>query len=87
MIIGVLLDTAFLKFIEFLAGLTVEVFPINYEKTFLDIGIVLKKCRSFERSEGFTATGCVPDIAVAIVVVNAIYNGLDRIDLVWAHHK
>lgn len=85
--VGVFLHAAFLKLVEFLAGLPVEVFAIHHEQTFVDVGVVFQQGRGFERGQRFAAAGGVPDVAIAAALVDAFDNRLDRIDLIRAHHQ
>ncbi|MNY46331.1 hypothetical protein D3C86_1815010 [compost metagenome] len=41
--IGVLLDAAFLKLVELLTRLPIEVLAVHHEKAFFDVGIVLQQ--------------------------------------------
>ena len=84
--VSVFLDAAFLEAVELLAGLAVEVFAVHNEEAFFNIGIVLQERGRLERSERLAAAGSVPDVAVAAVLVDAVHDGLDRIDLIRAHH-
>ncbi len=83
---GIFLDAAFLKSVEFLARLPVEVLAVHDEHAFFDVGVVLEQGGGLERGERLAAAGGVPDIAVAAILVNAIHDGLDRVDLIRTHH-
>ena len=85
--IGVLLDAIFLKLIELLAGLTIQVFSIHDEQTFVDIRIVFHQGGSLERSERLTAARRMPDIAVSAVLMHAIHNRLYGINLIRTHNQ
>ena len=85
--IGVFFDTLFLKLVKFLPRLSIQVFAIHHEQAFIDIRVVLEQDRCFERSERFSTAGGVPDVAVAAVLVDALDDGLDGIDLIRAHHQ
>ncbi|SFE02466.1 hypothetical protein SAMN05428977_100513 [Nitrosomonas sp. Nm166] len=85
--IGVFFDALFLKFVEFFPRLPVEVFAVHHEQAFVDVRVVLEQGRCLEGGERFAAAGGVPDVAVAAVLVDAIDNGLDGVDLVGAHHQ
>ncbi len=65
--------------------MAVEVFTVHHEQAFFNIRIVFEQRGGFKRGEGFAAAGGVPDVAIAPVLVDAIDNRLDRIDLVRAH--
>ena len=85
--IGVFFDALFLKLVKFFPRLPVEIFAIHHEQAFIDIRVVLEQSRCLERGECLTAAGGVPDVTVAAVLVDAIDNVLDGIDLVGAHHQ
>ena len=65
--------------------MAVEVFTVNDKQAFIDVRIVFQQRRGFERGERLTAAGGMPDIAVAAMLLNAIDNRLDRVDLIRAH--
>ena len=83
--VGVLFDAAFLKLVEFDAGLAIEILAIDHEQAFLDVRVVLQQRGGLERGERLAAAGGVPDEAVAAVLVDAVDDGLDGIDLVGPH--
>ncbi|SCZ84437.1 hypothetical protein NSMM_160027 [Nitrosomonas mobilis] len=85
--VGVLLDTAFLELVEFLARLPVEVFAVHHEQAFVDVRVVLEQRGGLERGKRLTAAGGVPDVAVAAVLVDTIDNRLDGVDLIRPHHQ
>ncbi len=85
--VGVFFDAAFLEFVEFLPRLPVEVFAVHHEQAFVDVRVVLEQGGGFEGGERLAAAGGVPDVAVAAVLVDALDDGLDGIDLVGAHHQ
>ena len=76
-----------MKAVEFFAGLAVQVFAVHHKEAFLHIGVVLEQRGGFEGRERFAAARGVPDVAVAAVLVNAVHDGLDGIDLVGPHHE
>ena len=84
--VGVFLHATRLETVEFLPGLAVEVLAVHHEQAFFDIGIVLEQGGSLERGQRLATSGGVPDVAVAPVLVDAVDDGLNRIDLVGAHH-
>ena len=84
--VGVFLDAAFLKPVEFLAGLPVEVLAVHDKHAFFDVGVVLEQRGGLEGGERLAAAGGVPDVAVAAVLMDAVHDGLDGVDLVRAHH-
>jgi len=84
--VGVFFDTAFLKPVEFLTSLAVKVFAIDNEKAFLDVGIVFEERGGLEGCERFPTTGGVPDVPVAAILVDAVYDLLHGVDLIRAHH-
>jgi len=85
--IGIFLDTALLEFIEFFPCLPVEGFAVYHEQAFIDVRVVLEQGGGLERGERLAAACGVPDVAVAAVLVDALHDGLDGIDLVGAHHQ
>ena len=85
--IGVLLDAIFLKFVELLACLTIQIFSVHDKQTFVDVRIVFHQSRSLERSERFTATRRMPDIAVAAILMYAIHNRFYGINLIRTHDQ
>ena len=85
--VGVLLDAAFLEAVELFAGLAVEVFAVDDEQAFFDVGVVLEQRGRLEGGERFAAAGGVPDVAIAAVLLDALHNGLDRVDLIGPHHQ
>ena len=84
--IGIFFDAVLLKAVEFLSRLPVEIFAVYHEKTFVNIRIILEQGGCLEGGECFAAAGGVPDVTVAAVLVNALHDGLDSIDLVRPHH-
>ena len=48
--------------------------------------VVLQQRGGFEGSKRFATAGGVPDVAVATILVDTVHDGLDRIDLIRAHH-
>ena len=84
--VGVLFDTVLLKPVELLPRLPVEVFAVNNKEAFVDIRVILEQGGCLEGGERLAAAGGVPDVAVAAVLVNALHDGLDGIDLIGAHH-
>lgn len=50
------------------------------------VGVVLEQSGGLESGERLAAAGGVPDIAVAAILVNAIRDGLDCVDLIRTHH-
>ena len=85
--VGVFLHTAFLKAVELFAGLAVQVFAVHHEKAFFNIGVVLEQGGRLEGGKRFAAARGVPDVAVATVLLDAVHDLLDRIDLVGPHHQ
>lgn len=83
----VFFDTAFLEFIEFFASLAVEVFAVDDEEALVNVVVVFEEGGSFEAGKGFSASGGVPDVSVAIVLVDAFEDLFDGIDLVRPHHQ
>ena len=85
--VGILLDAVLLKPVEFLAGLTVEVLAVDDEKALVNVLVGLEQRRGLEGGERLARAGRVPDISVAAVLIDAVDNGLDSVDLVRAHHQ
>ena len=85
--VGVFLDAVLLEPVELLAGLAVEVLAVDNEKAFVDALVGLEQRRGLEGGERLARAGRVPDIAVAAVLIDAIDDGLDGVDLVRAHHQ
>ena len=85
--VGVFLDAAFLEAVELLAGLAVEVLAVDDEEALVDIWFVLEECGGLEGGERLAAAGGVPDVAVAAVLIDAVDDGLDGVDLVRPHHQ
>ena len=85
--VGVFLDAVLLEPVELLAGLAVEVLAVDDEKAFVDALVGLEQRRGLEGGERLARAGRVPDIAVAAVLIDAVDDGLDRVDLVRAHHQ
>lgn len=65
--------------------MAVEVFAVNDKQAFIDLRVVFQQRRGLERGERLAAARGVPDIAVAAILLNAIDNRLDRIDLIRPH--
>ncbi len=53
----------------------------------MDALVGLEQRRGLKRGQGLAAARRVPDVAVAAVLIDAIDDGLDGVDLVWAHHQ
>ena len=85
--VGVLLNAAFLKLVEFLAGLAVEILTVNNKEAFVNVRVVLQERRSLKRREGLSAPCGMPNEAVATVLVDTFHNILHRIHLVRSHHE
>ena len=85
--VGVLLDAAFLEAVELLAGLAVEVLAVDDEEALLDGRVGLEERGGLEAGERLAAAGGVPDVAVAAVLVDALDDVLDGVDLVRPHHQ
>ena len=83
--VRVFLHATFLKLVELLACLTVEVFAINYKDAFVDVVVFLEQCRCLEGSERLATAGGVPYETVAIVLLDALDHVLNGIHLVGPH--
>ena len=84
--VGVLLHAVFLKLVELLPGLAVEVLAVHHKEALGDVRVALEQGGGLEGGQRLAAARGVPDVAVAVVAVDAVHDGLDRIDLVGAHH-
>ena len=85
--VGVGLDTALLKLVEFLPRLAIQVLAIYHKEALVDVGVIFEEGGSLEGGQGLTAAGGVPDVAIPSVLVNAVHNGLHGIDLIGPHHQ
>ena len=85
--VGIFLDAVLLEPIELLAGLAVEVLTVDDEEALVDALVGLEERRCLEGGERLARAGRVPDVAVAAVLIDAVDDGLDGIDLVRAHHQ
>ena len=85
--VGIFLDAVLLEPVELLAGLAVEVLAVDDEEALVDAIVGLEECRGLEGGERLARAGRVPDISVAAVLIDAVDDGLDGIDLVRAHHQ
>ena len=85
--VGVFLDAVLLEPVELLAGLAVEVLAIDDEQALVNALVGLEQRRGLEGGQRLARAGRVPDVAVAAVLVDAVDNGLDGVDLVRAHHQ
>jgi hypothetical protein len=70
--VGVFFDAAFLELVEFLPRLAVEVFAVHDEDALVDVVVFLEQGGSLEGGERLAAAGGVPDVAVAVVFVDAL---------------
>src|SRR5437879_3756719 len=68
--IGVLLNTACLEAVEFLAGLAVEVLAVDHKEALFDDRVGFEQRGGFEAGERLAAAGSVPDVAVAAVLID-----------------
>ena len=84
---GVLLDAVLLETVELLAGLAVEILAVDDEDALMDALVGLEQRRGPEGGQRLARAGRMPDVAVAAVLVDAVDDGLDGIDLVRAHHQ
>ena len=80
--VGVFFDAALLEAVELLARLAVEVLAVHDEEAFMDVLIEFEQRGGLEGSEGLAATGGVPDVAIAVVLFDALHDVLNGIDLV-----
>ena len=85
--VGVFLDAVFLKPVELIAGLAVEVLAVDDEEAFVNVLVGLEQRRGLEGGERLARAGRMPDISVAAVLIDAVEDGLDGVDLVRAHHQ
>lgn len=40
-----------------------------------------------ERGQGLSATSCMPDIVIATILLNALHNRFNGVNLIWPHHQ
>ena len=85
--VRVLFDAVGLEPVELVAGLAVEVLAIDHEQALVDVVVGLEERGGLEAGEGLAAAGGVPDVAVAGVILDAIDDLLDGVDLVRPHHE
>ncbi len=83
--ICIFLHAAFLKFIKFLSCLSVKVFPVHDKQAFCDMGIVFQQGGRLKRGKRLSAASRMPDIAVSPVLLNAVHDRFDRINLIRPH--
>jgi hypothetical protein len=81
------LDTAFLEAVEFLAGLAVEILAVDHKEALFDDRVDLEQRGGLKAGERLTAAGSVPDVAVAAVLIDALDDVFDGVDLVGPHHQ
>ena len=70
---------------ELLARLAVEIFAVHDEDALVDVLVFLEQGGGLEGGERLAAAGGVPDVAVAVVVINARDHVLHGIDLIGPH--
>ena len=75
-----------MKPIKFFPRLPIQVFAIHHKQALFNIRVILQQRRSLKRSQGFTAARRMPDITIAAVLVNALHDRLNRINLIGTHH-
>ena len=85
--VGIFLDAVLLEPVELLARLAVEVLTVDDEEALVDALVGLKQRRGLEGGERLARAGRVPDISVAAVLIDAVDNRFDCVDLVRAHHQ
>ena len=78
-------DVTFLEAVELFARLAVEVFPVHDKDALANAVVLLEQRGCLERGQRLAAAGGVPDEAVAAVVINALHNLLNGIDLIRPH--
>ena len=83
--VGVFLHASFLEAVELFARLAVEVLAVHDEDALVDVLVFLEQGGGLEGGERLAAAGGVPDVAVAVVVIDARDHVLHGIDLVGAH--
>ena len=83
--VGVFLHAAFLETVELLARLTVEILAVHDEDALVDVLVFLEQGGGLEGSERLAAAGGVPDVAVAVVVIDAGDHVLHGVDLIGPH--
>ncbi len=85
--VGVGLHAAFLKLVEFFTGLAIQVLAVHDEEALVNVRVVLQQGGRLEGGQGLAAARGVPDITIAAMLVDAVHDGLDGIDLVGPHHQ
>src|ERR1035441_7348391 len=85
--VGVFFDTGFLEPVELLASLTVEVLAVDHEEALVDALVGLKERRRFKGGEGLAGASRMPDVTVAAVLVDALDDRLDGVDLIGPHYQ
>ena len=93
--ISISIGRSLLETVVLLDRLVVQVFPVHYEKDFIDIGKLRGQLGSLEGREGLAGARGVPDVAAAcsssvfLVIVgnfDAVQDRLCRCNLVGPHH-
>lgn len=87
MSVGIFLNTAFLKFIEFFPCLAVEVLTIDNEKALVYVRVGLEEGRCLEGGKGLARSRGMPNIAITAILIDAIHDVLNGIDLIGPHHE
>ncbi len=85
--VGIFLDTILLKAIELLTSLAVKIFTVDNKQALMNILVGLEQRRNLEGGERLTRASRVPDIPVTAVLIDAIDDGLDSVDLIGTHHQ
>src|SRR5690606_2609164 len=85
--VGVGLDAAFLKAVELVARLAIEILAVHDVETLVDGWIVAEERGGLEGRARLAAARGVPDVAVAAALLDAVDDGLDGVDLIRAHHE
>ena len=85
--VGVLLDAALLEAVELLAGLAIQILAVHHKQALFDGRVGLEQGGGLEAGQRLAAAGGVPDVAIAEVLVDALDDVLDRVDLVRPHHQ
>ena len=85
--VGVLLNASLLEAVELFSGLAVQVLAVDDEEALLDGGVVLQEGGGLKAGERLAAAGGVPDVAVSVVLFNALNDVFNGVDLIRPHHQ
>ena len=84
--VGCAVNRTRLKSIIFRLGLSVEVMTVNNEHHLINAVKFGNELGRFERGQGLSGSGSVPNVSVAVGVLHLVDNLLNSIILIWAKH-